>query len=406
LLGLAYLEDLHELAPGPLLGSTLASANCACAFVCLIGWEVGRGNKRTLLWLIAVYERAIYQSGSLAAGGFLWFVSLTLDYNARAHSSNQSPCLIVNSCVRNETCPGHRRRSLFAHYVYAHRPIVALISHSSMLLIHPITYQHSALFSPFTLSPCMHNPDEICLYEPVTATLNGKAVYGVKVRAPSAAGGGFGTSAVLSVPSLKLDAKTMGNNGAQLCITLPNVSECGSVDRLIPDGVPQWNASLLSADNKCCPITTLNPPAPLKCETCWIWDVVPPTTTKTTWPAYNFLSRNSCPLASINPNEPDAVFKNCCEYEASYYSSYFTELRKKGLVTGFDRPICTATSVRLCGNFTSQAAGAGLVAELADYGDSLRTDLDNTDDTVCVKHRSVQACRRLILLLFKRRRAI
>ncbi|EFJ49893.1 hypothetical protein VOLCADRAFT_89349 [Volvox carteri f. nagariensis] len=230
-----------------------------------------------------------------------------------------------------------------------------------------------------TTSSLLIDVDENCMYETFTATLNGKAVKGVTIGPPSK---GFGTRAVLTIPGLKLDAKALGANGATVCITLPKASACGSVDRLIPGGISNaaaWNATLLSSDLRCCPVTSLRQPPPVPCETCWVWDVIPGK--KTSGTSYDFLSRNSCPLASLEPEYMTEDWKNCCEFEGYFYKlNYLDDLLAKGLATGFGKAVCNATSLRLCGNFTSMAAAQGLASERAMMG-GLPFDFDNTDDT-------------------------
>ncbi|GLC69945.1 hypothetical protein PLESTF_000902300, partial [Pleodorina starrii] len=232
-------------------------------------------------------------------------------------------------------------------------------------------------------------PGEDCSYEQelFSVTFNGKPVSTFSAAAATAQ---FGTQAVLSVPGLRLDAKAMAAKGAQLCINLKRTSYCGSIDRLAPVDLTKagqrWTSALAlssaasSNGFQCCPVTALVAPPPAKCQTCWVWDVLGPKGTAAS-AKYDFLSRNSCPLALMDPQDNQG-WKNCCEYAAygGGIVNAFEEARAAGMLTGFDKPICNRTSLMLCGTFNSMSYGQEMALAYSD-AEGLRQDFDISDDT-------------------------
>ncbi|GFR41672.1 hypothetical protein Agub_g2416 [Astrephomene gubernaculifera] len=194
----------------------------------------------------------------------------------------------------------------------------------------------------------------------ITATLDTRPISNVTVVRPPKATSN--SSRLLLIPELHLNATSIRPNGSQLCITLPSSGKCSSLKALSASGRNgRWSASLLSSNGVCCPVSRgrTKPPAPPKgtCQTCIVYDILGPDGTAAT-AKYDYFSRNSCSLPELSP-DVGSEFANCCDLSGFFVADGFGGFRGPNgtVLSGFDRPFCNRTSLRLCGTLASRKAG-------------------------------------------------
>ncbi|GFR41671.1 hypothetical protein Agub_g2415 [Astrephomene gubernaculifera] len=229
------------------------------------------------------------------------------------------------------------------------------------------------------------NASSSCDGASITATLDTIPISNVNiVRPPKAASN---SSRLLLIPELHLNATSIRPNGSQLCITLPSSGKCSSLDELSGGRTGRWSASLLSSNGVCCPVSRgrTTPPATPKgaCQTCIVYDILGPDGTAATT-KYDFFTRNSCALPELHP-EDAKKYKNCCDWDGAYVSSNFDNFRGPNgtVLSGFERPFCNRTSLRVCGTLTSPKAARQMLKPRSDnpfYSD-LPFFFDVTDDS-------------------------
>ncbi|KAG2493333.1 hypothetical protein HYH03_008468 [Edaphochlamys debaryana] len=117
------------------------------------------------------------------------------------------------------------------------------------------------------------------------------------------------------------------------------------------------------------PVLTDQPPSPPAsdpCSTCFRWEVTGPdgTAASTTW---DFLGNTSCGLPNLwieRAERQGLKFASCCEAGAFMAAQSFDQVREAGLASGFASPVCTRTSLTLCGTLLSDLRGADLEGAL------------------------------------------